>query len=389
MTTKFQTFFSYGFRAFFVSAAIFSAISLLAWVVDFAGWAQSSGELDAVNWHAHEMMFGYLAAVLAGFTLTAVANWTGRPPVSGAPLQFLFFLWLAGRLAMALALTGYLPMQIAALIDILFIPAFAVFFGREVIAGGNKRNLVVVAAVSVFGIANLLFCLDTLDVFENDLWSRLGLGIAALLIALIGGRITPAFTGNWLRAHDNPVSMPEMSAIDKGALLLTGLGAAAWTFFPYHQLSAITLAVAGLTLLGRLSRWSGEKTVREPLIFFLHVGYAFLGISLFLIGASIWRPDLVPPASGVHLLTAGTIGLMTFVVMTRALLGHTGSPLATGPAIGLALFLLAGGALLRAAAPWAPGVYLPLVIVSAIAWSGGFLIFAVRFAPVIVRARNS
>jgi uncharacterized protein involved in response to NO len=389
MPSSMQIFFSYGFRSFFVSAAFFAALSILVWVGDFAGIIHANGELDAMSWHAHEMLFGYLAAVLAGFTLTAVANWTGRPPVSGAPLMFLFSIWLAGRLSMVLALAEVLPLHYAALIDVAFIPAFVFLFGREVIAGGNKRNLVVVAAASLFGIANILFCLNVLELFENDLWSRLGLGIAGLLIALIGGRIIPAFTGNWLKAHDRPTGMPEMGMIDKFALLLTGVGALGWTFFPYSLTTAALLSIAGLALLVRLSRWSGHKTFAEPLIVFLHLGYAFLGLSLLAIGLGIWRADLVPPSSGLHLLTAGTIGLMTFVVMTRALLGHTGRPLVTSPAIASALMLIAFGAVVRALAPWSPSLYIPLVALSGILWSGGFLTFAIHFGPMIVRPRAS
>ena len=387
MPSTLSTFFSYGFRTFFVTAALFAGLSILAWVAQFTGLLNSTGPLDAITWHAHEMMFGYLAAVLAGFTLTAVANWTGRPPVSGTPLIMLFLIWLAGRIGMALALFGTIPLAAAALIDVTFIPAFAFLFGREVIAGGNKRNLVVVGAVSVFGLANLLFCLNALDIYENDLWSRLGLGIAALLIALIGGRITPAFTGNWLKSQGQQLAVREMGGVDKGALLLTALSVFSWTVFPYHLLTAFVLMAAGLTLLVRLSQWHGLKTTREPLIFFLHVGYGFLATSLIAIGVSIWQPDLVAISTGLHLLTAGTIGLMTFVVMTRALLGHTGRPLVTSPAVATALLLIAGGALLRAGAPWIPSLYIPLVSLSGIIWSGGFLIFVGHFAPIIVRPR--
>lgn len=388
MPGRIETFFSYGFRTFFVSAAVFAGLSILGWVGEYSGAFANNGALDALSWHTHEMIFGYLSAVLAGFTLTAVANWTGRPPVSGRPLILLFITWFAGRIGMAVALTGEISLLPVAVLDLAFIPFFVFLFGREVIAGGNKRNFVVVAAVSVFGVANLLFWLDLLDVFENDLWSRLALGTIGLLIALIGGRITPAFTGNWLKAQGQQVSMPDMGALDKVALGMTALAALSWTFFPYSLATVAALTLAGTLLLLRVSRWSGHRTLREPLIECLHIGYAFLGLSLAAIGLSIWRPDLVPPASGLHLLTAGTVGLMTFVVMTRALLGHSGQPLTTSPAIAAALVLIAGGALLRAVAPWAPSLYVPLVAVSGIAWSSGFLIFAVQFGPLVIKPRD-
>jgi uncharacterized protein involved in response to NO len=388
MRSNIQTFFSYGFRPFFVSAAVFAALSVLVWIGEYTNIIAHIGAIDPVTWHAHEMIFGYLSAVLAGFTLTAVANWTGRAAVSGTPLILLFVTWLAGRIGMALALTGSIPLLVIAVIDVAFIPFFALLFGREVIAGGNKRNLVVVAAVSVFGIANLMFWLNAIDAFDNDLWIRLALGTIGLLIALIGGRIIPAFTGNWLKAQDQKVSIPDMGSLDKAALLLTGTSALFWTFLPYSLITATLLVLAGCALLLRLSRWSGSRTMSEPLIAFLHVGYGFLGLSFVAIGLGIWLPGLVPRSSGLHLLTAGTIGLMTFVVMTRALLGHTGRPLVTSPAIAIALFLIFGGALLRAAAPFAPSLYVPLVAFSGVAWSGGFLIFAVQFGPMVVQPRQ-
>jgi len=388
MLSKMHSFFSYGFRTFFVSAAAFAALSIFVWVGEYAGVLANIGAVDPNTWHAHEMMFGYLSAVLAGFTLTAVANWTGRPAVSGTPLILLFVIWLAGRIGMAAALTGTGPLLPVAAIDMTFIPFFVFLFGREVIAGGNKRNFAVVGAVSIFGVANLLFWLDALDVFENDLSSRLALGTIGLLIALVGGRITPAFTGNWLKAHGHQVTMPGMGFVDRTALLLTGTGALFWTIRPYSLITAALLVLAGIVLLVRLSRWSGLLTLGEPLIAFLHLGYAFLGLSLVAIGFSIWQPDMLPPSSSLHLLTAGTIGLMTFVVMTRALLGHTGRPLIATPVVAIALLLVAGAALLRAAAPWAPSLYVPLVAISGVAWSGGFLIFAMRFAPIVVQPQD-
>ncbi len=388
MPSGISTFFSYGFRTFFVSAAVFAGLSILGWVGEYSGIFTNNGAIDALGWHTHEMIFGYLSAVLAGFTLTAVVNWTGRPPVSGRPLILLFTTWLAGRIGMAVALTGEISLLPVAVLDLAFIPFFVFLFGREVIAGGNKRNFIVVAAISVFGAANLLFWLTVLDLYENDVWSRLALGTIGLLIALIGGRITPAFTRNWLKAQGQKVSIPDMGVLDKTALLLTGFGALSWTFFPYSQTTVAALMLAGAFLLARLSRWSGYRTRREPLIAFLHIGYAFLGVSLVAIGLSIWQPGLVPPSSGLHLLTAGTIGLMTFIVMTRALLGHSGRPLTTSPAITAALVLIAGGALLRTAAPWAPSLHVPLVAVSGIAWSSGFLIFAIRFGPLVVKPRG-
>jgi len=389
MPIQFHTFFSYGFRPFFSSAALFAGLSILIWIAEFAGLSSlAHGELDAITWHSHEMMFGYLGAVLAGFTLTAVANWTGRPPVSGLPLVFLFLIWLAGRVSMALAFTGTVALTSAVLIDVIFLPALVFVFGREVVAGGNKRNLVVVAAVGLFGVANILFCLDVLGMFANDYWLRLGLGVAGVLISLIGGRIIPAFTRNWLAARGQKIQIPEMGLVDKIALVMTVLGVVLWTALPDEPLTGLMLVLAGIGLMARLTRWHGLKTVQEPLLGGLHLAYIFLASSLVLIGGSILQPDLVPFSSGLHLLTAGTIGLMTFVVMTRAALGHTNQPLTSSPVITTALVLVAGGALLRAAAPWTNDIYMPLMYASAITWSLGFLLFAATFGPAAFRSHT-
>ena len=388
MPIQFHTFFSYGFRPFFSSAALFAGLSILIWIAEFTGLSSvATGELDAITWHAHEMLFGYLGAVLAGFTLTAVANWTGRSPVSGLPLVLLFLLWLAGRVSMALAFTGTVALAPAVLIDVLFIPALVFTFGREVVAGGNKRNLVVVAAVGLFGVANILFCLNALSVFDNEHWSRGGLGVATVLIALIGGRIIPAFTRNWLATRGHKVQIPDMGVIDKIALATTVLSVVLWVVLPDEPITAFMLVLAGFGLAARLTRWHGLKTIREPLLGGLHLAYIFLALSLILIGSSILQPGMVPFSSGLHLLTAGTIGLMTFVVMTRAALGHTNQLLTASPLIATALALIAGGAILRATAPWVSDFYMPLMYASAVTWSLGFLLFAGTFGPAAFQQR--
>lgn len=387
MTSLLKTLFSIGFRPFFLSAALFVSVCLFAWVGLYGGMVDTGGPMDSLRWHAHEMIFGYLGAVLAGFTLTAVANWTGRPPVSGGWLITLFLLWLAGRAAMALSLAGDLPVSTAGLIDVGFIPAFIGLFAREVIAGGNKRNLVVVAAVSVFGLANVLFCIDVLGLYENALWIRLGLGTLALLLALIGGRIIPAFTGNWLKAQKLDASMPVMGLIDKVSILLVGVGALGWTLFPEQPVTGGLWMGAGGALLLRLRRWRGLQTGGEPLIVCLHIAYGFLAFSLIVIGLNVLFPADVPISSGLHLLSAGAIGLMTMVVMCRALLGHTGRPISSTPFLTTALGLVLLGGVLRVLAPWLPAYYGVLISISGFMWGGGFFLFACSVAPMVIRPR--
>lgn len=387
MPSVMKIFFSIGFRPFFFGAALFVGLGVFVWVGAYLGLLRPQGPLAPLSWHAHEMLFGYLGAVLAGFTLTAVANWTGRPPVSGAWLVGLFVLWLAGRLSMGLSLVGAVPIAAAVLIDVAFIPAFVCLFAREVVAGGNKRNLVVVAAVSVFGLANVLFCLDVLGLYENALWIRLGLGTLALLLALIGGRIIPAFTGNWLKAQKLDASMPVMGLIDKVSILLVGVGALGWPLFPEQPVTGVLWVGAGGALLLRLRRWRGLQTGGEPLIVCLHIAYGFLACSLIVIGLNVLFPADVPISSGLHLLSAGAIGLMTMVVMCRALLGHTGRPISSTPFLTTALGLVLLGGVLRVLAPWLSAHYGVLISISGFMWGGGFFLFACYVAPMVIRPR--
>lgn len=381
-------FFSYGFRPFFLGASLYAAINVGLLANFMTGAPIGLGaELDIFHWHAREMLFGYVGAVLGGFALTAVANWTGRPPVSGFLLGALFFLWLAGRAAMGLMLAGHLTLVQASLIDLFYLPALVLIFGREVIAGGNRRNLVVVAGIAILAIANLCFTLYVLELLDDDIWEHLGVGIMALLIALIGGRITPAFTGNWLRMKGMDADLPPMGWPDKLALLLTGVGMAAWVALGEHIASAILLMAAGAALVFRVSRWQGVKTLAEPLLGWLHGAYGFLGLSVFALGLSLTDLGLMPEDSAIHLLTAGAIGLMTMTVMARAALGHTGRPLRGGPALALALMLVAVGALTRASAPLFDGSYMLVISIGGLAWAGGIGLFAMTLAPILLSPR--
>ena len=341
-----------------------------------------------LSWHVHEMLFGYTGGIIVGFLLTAVPNWTGRLPVVGTPLALLFGLWLAGRAAMlAVALNADLataawPM----IVDGLFLFAMAGVIWREVLAGRNWRNLPVAIMVTVLALANAGFHLEADAGGVANLSTRLGLAVVTLLIAVIGGRVTPSFTRNWQIKRGGPLPAP-VGRFDMVTLVVTATGLAAWSLAPAHPAAgALLLAAGGLNLV-RLGRWRGDATVREPLVWILHLGYLWLATGLVLMGLSVATPGLVPTSAGVHALTAGAIGVMTLAVMTRASRGHTGRPLTTGKVEVAIYALINAAALTRVAGGLLPSVHQPLLMVSTGLWSAAFLAFVIGYGPMLLTPR--
>lgn len=374
--------FSFGFRPFFLLACAWPAVIVPLWVLAYLGHPPLAGLLTR-DWHVHEMLFGYLTGVMAGFLLTAVPNWTGRLPVMGAPLMALTGLWLAGRVAMMIA-----PAALwAATTDSAFLVVFAAVVWREVLAGRNWRNLPVCGLVSLLALANIGVHARPLDPGLAAAAERLALGVAATMIALIGGRVTPSFTRNWL-AQRKAASLPAAaSRLDQAALAITGLALAAWVAFPVQPLTGAGLALAGGANLVRLARWRGAQVLAEPLVWVLHLGYGWLGLALVIMGASALAPAAVPTSAGIHALTVGAIGVMTLAMMTRAILGHTGRARRAGPAT-LAIYVCANlAAALRLAAAFAPAHQALWLGLSAIAWSLAFGGFVIVYGPMLAAAR--
>ncbi|MBZ8134712.1 NnrS family protein [Afifella sp. IM 167] len=373
---------SYGFRPFFFAGATYAALAIPAWLAVFLGYFSPSGPFAGSAWHAHEMLFGYLGAVVAGFILTAVPNWTGRLPLSGAPLAGLVFLWLTGRLAASFLAD---PLA-AALLDLAFPAALAAAVWREVIAGRNIKNAPVAAMLSLFALANLLHHGEAAGLVPDGYAIRLALAVAATLIALIGGRVTPSFTRNFLARKGAPLPAP-FSRLDGLALAATGLSLLAWVLFPLTTATGAALALAGLLLGLRLSRWRGASVMREPIVLVLHAGYLWLAVSLLLLGVSVLSGGALPETAALHALTAGAVGTMTLAVMTRASLGHTGRAIVAGTATRAIYLLVGAGALLRLAAPLLPALYLTLVVAGGLLWAGAFALFALRYGPILFSSR--
>ncbi|MFT3728137.1 MAG: NnrS family protein [Terricaulis sp.] len=372
--------FAMGFRPFFLFGAIYAALALPLWIVGYHGWITGVTR----DWHVHEMLFGYLGAVIAGFLLTAVPNWTGRLPVSGGPLAMLFSLWAAGRVAMLINVASLW----AAIIDSGFLFALAFIIGREVIAGRNVRNLGVCVLVLLLAGANLLTHLRGWDPGIGLLGERFALAAIGSLLTLIGGRIVPSFTRNWMAKQGMKDAPVAANRFDLCVLVMTGASFAAWVFAPYAAATGVILLGAGALNFIRLARWRGWRTHAEILVLILHVGYLWLAIALSLLGASILFPASVPAISGIHALTAGAFGVMTLAVMTRASRGHTGQPLTADRGTQWIYALVTIGAALRVAGPFFGAINFVFVIVSAVLWSAAFAAFAFLYGPLLVSVRH-
>ena len=372
--------FAAGFRPFFLAAGVWAVVALALSVLTVSG-AVDLPVADPIFWHFHEMLFGYVAAAVAGFLLTAVPNWTGSLPVRGRPLIALTALWLAGRAAMlASPLIGEVA---AAAVDLAFLAAMFGFALREIVAAGNRRNLPIVVAVFLLLLANAashghaVGAIDSLEVAV-----RLGVGVMAALVMLIGGRVTPSFTRNWLVKQGSDRLPAPFGAVDKAAIVVTVAGLAGWAAGAPPPLTGGLLALAGLLNVVRLSRWQGRRAAAEPLLLVLHVGYLWLAAGLGLAAAAAY--GLVAEIAAIHGLAAGAVGTMTLAVMSRATLGHTGRALHAGPALTAAYVLVSLAALTRVAAAVASASHGPLLHVSALAWIAAFALFLFVCGPMLL-----
>jgi uncharacterized protein involved in response to NO len=374
-----------GFRPFFLGGAAWAVVALLLWLASLTGSVSLPTGFTPLAWHRHEMLFGFVGAVVSGFLLTAIPNWTGRLPIAGPPLAGLFGLWLAARLAVLFS--AQIGAAVAALLDVGFYVVLAALAAREVILARN-RNLPIVGLVLLFGAASAADHAAAADLAgSEDRGIFAGIALVVLMISLIGGRIVPSFTRNWMARQGIKDSLPaQPGRFDHAAIAVTAVALVAWIAAPGAWPAGALLVAAGLLQAGRVARWGGLRTVRDPLVFILHVGYSWLPVGLLLLGASILEPA-VPRAAAIHALTAGAMGTMILAVMTRASLGHTGRDLKAGAPTAALYALVTVGALLRVAAPFGLVDYMAGLEAAAAAWGGAFLIFLAVYGPMLVRPR--
>lgn len=372
--------FSYGFRPFFLLGSIYAGLAILVWLPLFMGELSLTTAFIPRDWHVHEMLYGFLPAVITGFLFTAIPNWTGRLPLRGRPLMFLVALWVAGRICVTFsAQTGWLA---AMLVDTSFLLLVAAATAREIVAGRKWHNLSVVATIIVLFSGNLGFHLEAHFKGAADISIRVGIAVVVLLISLIGGRIIPSFTRNWL-VKQKPGRLPvPFGRFDMLTVVVGSIALVAWVVQPAGGWPGSVLALAGVLHLIRLGRWAGYRTGRERLLLILHIGYVFVPVGFILNACGAF--GIVPVGAGIHAWMAGAAGVMTLAVMSRATLGHTGQQLTASVATQAIYASVLVAVVARVCAVLEPVHSAPLLHVAAFGWAAAFLGFALSYGPSLI-----
>jgi uncharacterized protein involved in response to NO len=379
--------FSYGFRPFFLLAGLSALYILALWLNVLTSGTWPVDAVPAMSWHAHEMLFGFVGAAVAGFLLTAVPNWTGMPRLQGWPLVGLTALWLAGRIAVSPVIGA--PSPVLALVDLAFFPALGTALALPLIRAGKWRNIVFLLLLALMFTANLLFHLEWLGGTEDTARQGIALaaGIVLLMVSVIGGRIVPNFTVNALRRTRPDIAISARPWLDRTALIATA------AMIPLDLIIPGSAAAGGVALIAavahgvRLSGWHGAKTFDTPILWILHVGYGWIVVALGLKAIAVLTGAGFASA-WLHALTIGGFSTMILGVMSRATLGHTGRPLVLSGWTVAAYVTLTVAAAIRTVAPALPGnFYLPAVDTAGLLWVVAFALFVMVYAPMLLRPR--
>jgi uncharacterized protein involved in response to NO len=378
--------FAYGFRPFFLLAGIYAAIGMSVWLWAYiAGWSPLPS-LPPQLWHSHEMLFGFIAAAVAGFVLTAVPSWTGSRGFAGAPLVVLVMLWLAGRIAFAFF--DEIPLDLVILAEVLFLPAVIVTIAPSLFRTRN-RNIVLLLVIAAFWAADLVFlhAIRSGDIAAASAALRVGIDVILFLLTIIAGRIVPSFTANALRNQGMEVSLRSSKLIERGVFIAM-LAYIAVDVFPAERMLVVAVsAIAAALHFVRMSGWHSLKSRHDPIVWILHIAYLWLPLGLalravFLSGGYVWA------AFWQHALAAGAAATMILAVMTRASLGHTGRPLVVAPMTTVAYVSLALAIAVRVFGPaLLPVSYMTNVVVAACLWVLAFTLFAIVYAPILLGPR--
>lgn len=383
-----------GFRFFFLAGPVFSIVAMLIWI----GWLAVHALGGAFTylpfgvppheWHAHEMIYGYGGAVMAGFFLTAVPNWTGSEPARGLYIASIAVLWLAARFAMLFS--AELPALFVSVVDVVFVPVLGAKILANLLKRPKPQNMIFLGLLALMTIGNVLMHLDWMGVLAAGAanGARMGLLTLAALIAILGGRVTPAFTRNAMLREGREDGLPVLRArLDRvgiaSAVLLAvavplGLGDV-W-------LGAIAL-VAGIANAARLQGWRGLSVIGQPILWSLHLGFAMLALG-YLALAAHWLGGLIGETAALHVVAIGSIGGMTLAVMSRAALGHTGRPLVVASPIAWAYGMIALAALVRSfGVTLLPERYYAVMFTSGALWIVALAVFAVIYAPILAGPR--
>jgi len=376
--------FSWGFRPFFLLASLYAGFGIVIWLLTVTAVWSPDGRLGGSIWHGHEMVFGFAMAVVAGFFLTAVPNWTGLPRVQGGYLMVLVGAWVAGRLAVWSDV--WLPDLAVVALDVAFLPVLLATAAWFVLKARKFRQIPLLLVLLLLAVCNVVFHLQFADLLDGDPSRTLQAAVDAVivLIAVVGGRIVPSFTANMLRAQGSAAEVRHRPPVDIGALLLTAALLPMNWWSGVEGLAAHIALIAGALHIWRLSGWQGHRTLGQPIVWVLHLGYGWVAVGLVIRGLAPMVEDLSATAS-MHGLTIGAIGTMTLAVMSRAALGHTGRPLQAPSPLWLAYIAPSIAVVLRIAADIGPADhYATLMALSGASWTAGFVLFVLIYAPILL-----
>jgi len=372
-----------GFRPFFLLAGASAATLLPLWLLSLWGRFDPGVYLGPLDWHAHEMVSGYAVAVLAGFLLTAVANWTQRETLVGPGLLALAALWLAGRVAVLGVVP--LPSMLRAAVDLAFLPVLVVVLARPLWAARSRRNVVMLVVLGALWLCNLAVHLDALGLAMPG-WRRrgslVGVDVLVVVVVVMAARVVPMFTRNGTGV-DAVQNRPLRDHIAAVSVVIAGLVQAA---APGSHLAGALAALAAVAVLAQQSTWGARHTLRTPLLWVLHLGYLWIPVGLALRALS--TVSQVPASASTHGLTVGALGTITLGMMARVSLGHTGRPLVAPAAVTAAFVLVSLSAAVRVLAGLAGGAgYRAGLVGAGVAWSLAFALFVAAYAAPLTAPR--
>ncbi len=381
-----QPIWSIGFRPFFLIGSLVGALLVSYWAIIYYKGSLPAGYFDPIYWHAHEMIYGFAVSVVAGFLLTASANWTGSKPTSGSKLMILFFLWLAGRLCFTLSLWEFpIPQIIYFVVDMLFIPGLILTLAPPLLKARQFKNIQFLLVLSLLSLGNLLMHLAALDILDFNYASKgiyLGVHLILLILIIIGGRVVPFFTGNAITG----VNVKIYPVVEKSVIFT----ACAYILIDFmeqesHYAAWVSL-IAFVFNFVRLLGWKPWKTIGNPLLWILHLGYLWVVIGFGLVFLSDIF-ELLPRSVAIHAFTAGAMGTFIIGMMSRVSLGHTGRPLKLARGFVISYLLITVSGVIRVGSGFYPDVYTDGILLSGLCWATGFIIFLFYYFSILVSPR--
>jgi len=370
--------FDYPFRIFFLSTAIWAVVAILLWVGLVTGQLALAPTLPFMDWHRHELLFGFVTPAIAGFLLTAVCVWTSTERLHGPSLCSLWLVWLAARV-LNLWDAG-LPLPVMQAVNLAFLPLVALDAGRRIVRARQGRHAIILVVLALLWLAQAAFLL-------HNAMTATGVGLLAVsfLMLVIGGRITPAFSANWLRLQGGEPDKVRLVPQLEIALVIAGASLVLALLLAPPAVAAVLAALLAALVTVRIVLWRGWLVRAEPLLWILHLSLLWLPVGLVLLAGQLlagW-----PPAAWQHAIGSGAIGGLVLGVMARVALGHTGRPLRLPPGMTFAFILVHLAAAVRVATalallPWQPGILL-----AGIAWTAAWLIFLWRYTAILASPR--